>query len=78
MKGGFAASIPLGRLVRVEELTAVAVFLASNESSFVTGIDLCVAAVGARCKACLEPYSTVTDFARFRGWSTSHPRRTAM
>ena len=21
-------------------------------------------------------YSTVTDFARFRGWSTSHPRRT--
>jgi uncharacterized protein YjdB len=23
-------------------------------------------------------YSTVTDFARFRGWSTSHPRRTAM
>ena len=24
------------------------------------------------------PYSTVTDFARLRGWSTSHPRRTAM
>jgi hypothetical protein len=23
-------------------------------------------------------YSTVTDFARFRGWSTSHPRWTAM
>ncbi len=23
-------------------------------------------------------YSTVTDFARLRGWSTSHPRRTAM
>jgi len=23
-------------------------------------------------------YSTVTLFARFRGWSTSHPRRTAM
>lgn len=23
-------------------------------------------------------YSTVTDLARFRGWSTSHPRRTAM
>jgi hypothetical protein len=23
-------------------------------------------------------YSTVTDFARFRGWSTSQPRRTAM
>jgi hypothetical protein len=24
------------------------------------------------------PYSTVTLFARFRGWSTSAPRRTAM
>ena len=23
-------------------------------------------------------YSTVTDFARFLGWSTSHPRLTAM
>ena len=23
-------------------------------------------------------YSTVTDLARFRGWSTSRPRRTAM
>jgi hypothetical protein len=23
-------------------------------------------------------YSTVTDFAKFRGWSTSQPRRTAM
>jgi hypothetical protein len=23
-------------------------------------------------------YSTVTDFARFLGWSTSQPRRTAM
>jgi len=23
-------------------------------------------------------YSTVTDFARFLGWSTSHPRKTAM
>jgi hypothetical protein len=26
----------------------------------------------------LAVYSTVTDFARLRGWSTSHPRRTAM
>jgi hypothetical protein len=25
----------------------------------------------------LLPYSTVTDLARFRGWSTSQPRRTA-
>ena len=27
---------------------------------------------------CGEIYSTVTDFARLRGWSTSQPRRTAM
>jgi hypothetical protein len=25
-----------------------------------------------------QPYSTVTDLARLRGWSTSQPRRTAM
>jgi hypothetical protein len=26
----------------------------------------------------LRRYSTVTDLARLRGWSTSQPRRTAM
>jgi len=31
---------------------------------------------GARNK--IKNYSTVTDFARLRGWSTSQPRRTAM
>jgi NAD(P)-dependent dehydrogenase (short-subunit alcohol dehydrogenase family) len=41
-KAGFAAAIPLGRLGRPEELAAAALFLASNDSSFVTGIDLCV------------------------------------
>ena len=25
-----------------------------------------------------DPHSTVTDFARLRGWSTSAPRKTAM
>jgi hypothetical protein len=25
-----------------------------------------------------DPHSTVTDFARFRGWSTSVPRKIAM
>jgi len=41
-KAAFAATIPLGRLGRPEELAAAALFLASSESSFVTGIDLCV------------------------------------
>ena len=36
----FAAKIPLGRLGRPEELAAAALFLASSESSYTTGIDL--------------------------------------
>src|SRR5947207_2937672 len=32
----------------------------------------------SECETMMFVYSTVTDFARFRGWSTSHPRRTAM
>lgn len=42
MRSSFAAAIPLGRMGRAEELAAAAVFLASGESSFVTGSDLCV------------------------------------
>lgn len=37
-----AQVIPLGRLGRPEELASAALFLASDESSFITGVDLCV------------------------------------
>jgi NAD(P)-dependent dehydrogenase (short-subunit alcohol dehydrogenase family) len=36
----FRKMIPMGRLGTAEELASAAVFLASNESSFITGIDL--------------------------------------
>jgi NAD(P)-dependent dehydrogenase (short-subunit alcohol dehydrogenase family) len=42
VKQGFAAQVPLGRMGRPEEVASVAVFLASDDSSFVTGIDLSV------------------------------------
>jgi NAD(P)-dependent dehydrogenase (short-subunit alcohol dehydrogenase family) len=38
----FAARTPLGRIGRPEELAAAALFLASDDSSFTTGIDLVV------------------------------------
>lgn len=40
LRATFAAAIPLGRMGRPEEIAAAALFLASNESSFITGIEL--------------------------------------
>jgi NAD(P)-dependent dehydrogenase (short-subunit alcohol dehydrogenase family) len=42
IRAGFAAAIPLGRMGRSEEVAAAALFLASDDSSFVAGIDLSV------------------------------------
>jgi NAD(P)-dependent dehydrogenase (short-subunit alcohol dehydrogenase family) len=39
-KAAFAAATPMGRLGRPEELAAAPLFLASDDSSFITGIDL--------------------------------------
>jgi NAD(P)-dependent dehydrogenase (short-subunit alcohol dehydrogenase family) len=39
---GFVASVPMGRLGHADEIAHAAVFLASSDSSFVTGIELFV------------------------------------
>jgi len=38
----FISALPLGRTGRPEEIASVALFLASDESSYITGVDLCV------------------------------------
>lgn len=40
VRAGFVSAVPLGRAGRPEEIASAAVFLASDEASFVTGIEL--------------------------------------
>ncbi|MEV5754193.1 glucose 1-dehydrogenase [Actinoallomurus sp. NPDC052308] len=42
LRGHLASTVPLGRMGRPEEVASAAVFLASSESSFVTGTELYV------------------------------------
>ncbi len=42
LRGAVTTLIPLGRLGRPEEVAAAALFLASDDSSFTTGAELCV------------------------------------
>ena len=42
LKAGLAAQVPLGRMGDPDEIAKVAVFLASDDSSFVTGVELFV------------------------------------
>jgi NAD(P)-dependent dehydrogenase (short-subunit alcohol dehydrogenase family) len=42
VRSELASTIPIGRLGRPEEIAAAALFLASDESSFVAGVELCV------------------------------------
>lgn len=41
-KDAMTAMVPMGRFGRPREIATAALFLASDESSFITGIDLCV------------------------------------
>jgi len=40
MKNGFASMVPMGRIGKPPEIATAALFLASDDSSFVTGIEL--------------------------------------
>jgi NAD(P)-dependent dehydrogenase (short-subunit alcohol dehydrogenase family) len=42
LRSGLAAAVPLGRLGRPDEIANMALFLASDEASFVNGAELFV------------------------------------
>jgi NAD(P)-dependent dehydrogenase (short-subunit alcohol dehydrogenase family) len=42
LRAQMTSYVPLGRLGRPEELASAALFLASDESSFMTGAELCI------------------------------------
>jgi NAD(P)-dependent dehydrogenase (short-subunit alcohol dehydrogenase family) len=42
LKDGFVSIIPMGRIGKPREIATAALFLASDDSSFVTGIELFV------------------------------------
>jgi NAD(P)-dependent dehydrogenase (short-subunit alcohol dehydrogenase family) len=42
LRAGLVSGVPLGRMGRPDEIAKAAVFLASDDSSFVAGIDLFV------------------------------------
>ena len=42
MKNGFVSIIPMGRMGNPDEIASAALFLASDDSSFITGIELFV------------------------------------
>ena len=60
IKAGFVARCPLGRLGKADEIAKAAVFLASDDSSFVTGTELFVDGGAAKSE-------------RNSSWSSSRP-----
>jgi NAD(P)-dependent dehydrogenase (short-subunit alcohol dehydrogenase family) len=42
MKGALASQVPLGRMGTPEDIASAALFLASDQSSFITGTELFV------------------------------------